>query len=138
MQNPSVLIIDDCEIERNILSHQLKKIGISYLVQESDGIAGLEFLKDYANNKVALGDHFPPNLIILDVNMLTMDGFEFLREFAQLKTQHDLDKCHIAMYSGSNDPKEKTAAYQYDFVKAFMVKGETTLTDIQTMIAKLI
>ena len=82
MQQPSVLIIDDSEIERYLLSHQLQKIGVTEIVQKNDGTSGLAFLKDYAQNQQHYGINFPPAIIILDVNMPIMGGFEFLQKFA--------------------------------------------------------
>ena len=74
MQQPSVLIIDDSEIERYMLSHQLKKIGVSEIVQKNDGTSGLEFLSNYTQNQQQYGANFPPAIIILDVNMQIMGG----------------------------------------------------------------
>jgi CheY-like chemotaxis protein len=137
MQRPSVLIIDDSEIERYILSHQLKKIGVSEIIQKSDGKSGLEFLKDSSQNPQQFGTHFPPAIIILDVNMPIMGGFEFLQKFAELKTQFDLDICQIVMYSGADDPVDKTRALQYDFVKDFLIKGESTIEELKTKIGTI-
>ncbi|MFT4747592.1 MAG: CheY-like chemotaxis protein [Congregibacter sp.] len=131
MQQPSVLIIDDSEIERYILSHQLKKIGVSEIMQQTNGTSGLEFLKNYLYNLQQYGASFPPAIIILDVNMPIMGGFEFLQKFAELKTQVDLDICQILMYSGSDDPQEKARALQYDFVKGFLIKGESSTEELK-------
>jgi CheY-like chemotaxis protein len=131
MQQPSVLIIDDSEIERYILSHQLKKIGVSEIMQQTNGTSGLEFLKNYLHNLQQYGASFPPAIIILDVNMPIMGGFEFLQKFAELKTQVDLDICQILMYSGSDDPQEKARALQYDFVKGFLIKGESSTEELK-------
>ncbi|MGK0306618.1 MAG: CheY-like chemotaxis protein [Gammaproteobacteria bacterium] len=131
MQQPSVLIIDDSEIERYILSHQLKKIGVSEIMQQTNGTSGLEFLKNHLQNLQQYGASFPPAIIILDVNMPIMDGFEFLQKFAELKTQVDLDICQILMYSGSDDPQEKARALQYDFVKGFLIKGESSTEELK-------
>jgi CheY-like chemotaxis protein len=137
MQQPSILIIDDSEIERYMLSHQLKKMGVSEIVQKNDGTSGLEFLKDYEQNQQHYGASFPPGIIILDVNMPIMGGFEFLEKFAELKTQLNLDICQIVMYSGSADPLQKAQALQYDFVKGFLIKGEFSLEELKTEIGGL-
>lgn len=137
MQQPSVLIIDDSEIERYMLSHQLKKMGINEIVQKDDGTSGLEFLTDYAQNQQQYGANFPPAIIILDVNMPIMGGFEFLQKFSELKTQLDLDTCRILMYSGSDDPEEKARAMQYDFVKGFLIKGESSTEELKIEIGIL-
>jgi CheY-like chemotaxis protein len=134
MHNPSVLVVDDCEIERHILSHQLKKIGVSKLIEKSDGTTGLAFLSDYQKNQQIFGTDFPPTLIILDVNMPLVGGFEFLRQFTELSGQHDLSRCHIIMYSGANDPDEKKQAMQYECVKAYLVKGESSIDELKSTI----
>jgi CheY-like chemotaxis protein len=137
MQQPSVLIIDDSEIERYMLSHQLKKIGVSEIVQKNDGTSGLEFLTNYTQNQQQYGANFPPAIIILDVNMPIMGGFEFLQKFSELKTQLNLDICQILMYSGSDDPQEKVRAMQYEFVKGFLIKGESSTEDLKIEIGVL-
>ncbi len=131
MQQPSVLIIDDSEIERYMLSHQLHKIGISKIVQKADGLSGLAFLNNYAQNQQQYGENFPPAIIILDVNMPIMDGFEFLQKFAELRTHVNLDICQILMYSGSDDPQQKFQALEYDFVKGFLIKGESSPEELK-------
>lgn len=137
MQQPSVLIIDDSEIDRYMLSHQLEKIGIREIVQKSDAISGLEFLKHYTQNKQQNGASFPPDIIILDVNMPIMSGFEFLQRFADLKKQVDLDICKILMHSGSDNTQEKAQALQYDFVKGFLIKGESSAEELKIKVGAL-
>ena len=66
-----------------------------------------------------------------------MGGFEFLQHFAELKTQQNLDICQIVMYSGSDDPQEKARAMQYDFVKGFLIKGESSTEDLKREIGVL-
>jgi CheY-like chemotaxis protein len=106
-------------------------------VQKNDGTSGLEFLQDYSQNQQQFGASFPPAVIILDVNMPIMSGFEFLQKFGELKTQFDLDICQIVMYSGSDDPQEKARALQYDFVKGFIIKGESNLEKLKNVIGAL-
>ena len=55
MQQPSVLIIDESDIERYMLCHQLKRMGVTDIVQKIDGTSGLEFLQDYAQNQQQYG-----------------------------------------------------------------------------------
>jgi CheY-like chemotaxis protein len=63
----TVLVIDDQEDERAIQSAMLGHLG--YRVREaSDGEAGVE-----------LADRSPPDLILLDVAMPRMDGFQVCR-----------------------------------------------------------
>ena len=137
MHNPSVLVVDDCEIERHILSHQLMKIGVSNIVEKTDGTTGLAFFTDYEKNLQQYGTDFPPALIILDINMPLVGGFEFLQKFTELSNRCDLSRCQVLMYSGANDPDEKAQAMQYDCVKGYLVKGESSIDELKKTIEAL-
>lgn len=137
MQQPSVLIIDDSEIERYMLRHQLKKIGVSHILEQSNASAALKYLADYSQSQQKDGHHFPPDIIILDVNMPVMGGFEFLQKFSELTAQLDFARCHILMYSGSDEPQEKSEAMEYEFVKGYLVKGESDIHELKAMIKQL-
>ena len=63
-----VLVIDDLPDNRNLLRHVLEREG--WVVSEAEnGLAGLALFADQK-----------PSLILLDLTMPVMDGFEFLRE----------------------------------------------------------
>lgn len=72
MENPNILIVDDEEIIRKILMHKLQKRG--YKVQEAkNGQEGLKLIQ----KKI-------PDLLITDIQMPGMDGFELLEKIHQL------------------------------------------------------
>lgn len=60
-----------------------------------------------------------PDLILLDLNMPVMDGWEFLDEFT--KIQHDK---HITIFivSSSIDPADRLRAKEYDEVGNYLIK----------------
>ena len=79
MHQPSVLIIDDSEMERYMLNHQLKKIGVSQVIQKNDGTSGLEFLQDYLWLSF-LCQQYPLDRIRINgsfVNPVIYNGFKF-------------------------------------------------------------
>ncbi|TDF42026.1 response regulator [Alteromonadaceae bacterium M269] len=133
----NALIIDDSEIDRYILSRQLKQIGITSIVEKDDGLAGLNFLDAYDENKLKAGDSFPPNIIFLDINMPQINGFEFLERFKALRAKHELLSCVIMMYSSSERQEDKDRAYAYEFVKDFVVKGESSAEEIAAKIKNI-
>ena len=82
-----VLVIDDDADVRELLSRMLKDAGwIS--VTARDGKEGLEKVKD------------TPSLIVLDLEMPRMDGFEFLD--AYMKNYDELNRAPILVYSGKD------------------------------------
>ena len=72
----SVLFIDDDEITNKLNMFLFKKMGIAQeLLVAQNGKVALEIIEERRNNNQ---DY--PDLILLDINMPVMNGFEFLHE----------------------------------------------------------
>ncbi|HXA02955.1 MAG TPA: response regulator [Cytophagaceae bacterium] len=98
----SILIVDDDEIN-NFLHERLLRIlkvteQITIAINGANGIKCLEycFLK---NERV-------PDLILLDINMPVMDGFEFLKNFRAMNFTNK-EKIIIAVLTTSSDPGDR-------------------------------
>jgi CheY-like chemotaxis protein len=126
----NALIIDDSEIDRYILSRQLKQIGITSIIEKDDGLAGLNYLGGEEFVDEVPKEGFPPSIIFLDINMPQVDGFEFLEQFKSLREKNRLDSCIVMMYSSSERQEDRDKAYSYDFVRDFIIKGESSANDI--------
>jgi len=63
--NPSILIVDDSRMMRDIVTYALECAGYTALIQAEDGVDALE--------KIAA---HPFDLIITDINMPRMDGIQ--------------------------------------------------------------
>ncbi|MDT0555365.1 response regulator [Patiriisocius hiemis] len=63
-----------------------------------------------------------PDVILLDLNMPIMDGWQFLDEFIKIKTNK---KIVIYIVSSSIDPADTEKAKQYQNVSNFIVKPIT-------------
>ncbi|MBT0606699.1 response regulator [Aequorivita echinoideorum] len=77
--------------------------------------------KDALDNLTALieaGQRLP-DLILLDLNMPIMDGWQFLDVFTQIEIEK---KIVIYIVSSSIDPKDFDRAKHYDSVSNFVVK----------------
>jgi two-component system chemotaxis response regulator CheY len=98
-----VLIVDDSQIMRKIITGALKKLGINDIVEASNGQEALDVLaKDAAN----IG------LVLMDWNMPTMTGIEAVRKIragnnkvpvVMVTTEAEKAKVIEAIKSGAND-----------------------------------
>ncbi len=119
----------------------MKKINLACLVDDDPIVVfGLkkmmklvEFCENflvYSNGREALNalvsifksNEEVPELILLDLNMPVMDGWEFLEEF----TKHEPPK-EITIYilTSSIDPRDKERALQFSSVSNYVVKPVT-------------
>lgn len=137
MKRVNVLIVDDDELDRYILKRQLKKIGVESVIEKDDGSTALEFLNDYDKNSKLYPDDFPPVIIFLDINMPKVNGFDFLEEFAEMRTRSELASVVVSMYSSSERKEDKERAAEFDFVEGFIVKGEVTKDFLEEKIQSL-
>lgn len=80
------------------------------------GYKALEALENLASNKDRL-----PDLILLDLNMPVMDGWEFLKEFCTLKNKLEKD-ISIYIVSSSIDPEDMERAKSINEVTDFVIK----------------
>ncbi|GAC26090.1 response regulator receiver protein [Paraglaciecola mesophila KMM 241] len=124
MKSVKVLIVDDSELDRYILRRQLKVLGVDKVEEKDDGSTALDYLRDYERNIRLHPDKYPPIVIFLDINMPKVNGFDFLKEFAILRTQLAILSCVVVMYSSSERREDKERALKYEFVQRYLVKGE--------------
>ncbi len=111
------LLIDDNEVDNYVSKHIITR---SKLVEKisvaSSAIEALEFL----NSLLANSNDFP-NIILLDIRMPEMDGFEFLDEFMKFPIAI-IKGCSIIMLSSSNDQSDIEKANTYKLVKGYLNK----------------
>lgn len=87
----SICIIDDDDIYTFLLKKTLKKIDLCNQVHSYvNGLDGIDNLKKTIENHEVL-----PDIILLDINMPLLDGWEFLNEFQKIK---DKINKNIAIY----------------------------------------
>lgn len=63
----------------------------------------------------------PVDLILLDINMPEMGGFEFLDHFEALPAHHR-QTAVVVMLTSSPDPQDRARAQTYGVVRAYVVK----------------
>ena len=114
----NVYVIDDDKIYHFLLSSLMKREGIE--VQSSffgNGQDAIDFIKKNNNKTEVL-----PDLILLDVNMPIMNGWQFLEEF--MKIEAGLAKGPVIyMISSSNNEVDIKMAKEFDgIVKGYFLK----------------
>lgn len=109
-----VLIIDDDQILVYLVQHAFRSVLSNYKCSVAEtGKAGIEFLRENPDNL--------PDLILLDINMPIMNGWDFLNEYRSLQTR----EIPIVILSSTVDPSDKEKANNYIEVKQFISKPFT-------------
>lgn len=119
----SILIIDDNEGDRFIAQKMVQRAGIcNRIFQTTDGAEALDFLCNFDQGKSVYGENFPPSLILVDINMPRMNGFEFLTEFEKLTGDDRYSSVTVMMFSSSENEQDRARVSSFKFVKGFIVK----------------
>lgn len=111
------LVIDDDIVSVMAIKRALSKLKIvNPVAVAKDGESALEILRAETSKEGGL----PPFLVILDLNMPRMDGFEFLEEVRSDKSLH---RAVIFVLSTSDMPQDIAAAYDKN-IAGYIVKDE--------------
>ena len=112
-----VMLVDDNEIDLKI---NAKLINLFKLFDEIIICQSAEEALDYLNKYSSQSEKLP-NLILLDIQMPDMDGFDFLEEYKNLNKALT-DKCTIAMLSSTLDFGDIKRAEANPFVSTLLKK----------------
>lgn len=112
----SIMLVDDDSISNFITESRLRVISKEFRIQRfSNGRKLLDFFETKWENE----DEFFPALMLLDLNMPVMDGFEFLSKFQELK---NADKCDVVILSSSTRDIDKEVSKEFPQVLGYIEK----------------
>jgi len=119
----SILVVDDNEADQMITRTAINdynpniKILVAY-----DGTEALQVLRELNE---------PPSIILLDINMPQMNGFEFLEKYKTV-----CNSAIIVMLSSSDQEQDKMRALSHSDVKDYITKP-ITMEDLRNAVTLL-
>lgn len=114
-----IYIVDDDKIYRYTTETYIQLLKLANNVKTfGDGEEAIESIKDNLSNPNQL-----PDIILLDVNMPIMDGWDFIEEFVTLKNIPK--KMALYMVSSSIDERDKARAAEINEITDYIIKPIT-------------
>ena len=105
-----VLLVDDNESDNFLHKRIIEKAGIAHSIEIAmNGQEALDFLTTKGNCGKSVNAYCQPELILLDINMPVMDGWEFLDDYYKLE-EFQKGNVVVIMLTTSLNPADKTRA----------------------------
>ncbi|MEO9893326.1 response regulator [Aurantibacter sp.] len=110
-------IVDDDDIYQFTIKKTIKSLNLAENIRAFyDGEEALNFMIENLNN-----DNELPDIILLDINMPIMDGFQFMEEYIKIMPSLG-KKITIYMVSSSVDPADVERANKISEISDYIIK----------------
>lgn len=126
-----LLLIDDDEVNNLLFVRMVKHHRL--MVSSSTSLNGKKALKKL-DRIVQKGGYEFPDIVIVDLIMPIMDGFEFLEAYQERFAEQYPDT-RVFMVSTSIDPRDKQRAKEFDCVTNFISKP-LSIDSLRLMLAR--
>lgn len=111
-----ILLIDDNPDDNFFHERIIRKCDLAQLVMsKTSALEALLYIKNIKAHEA------PPDLILLDINMPGMNGWEFLEEYQKLDAELK-SKAVVVMLTTSQNPDDKSKAESMPVVSDFKTK----------------
>lgn len=108
----SILFVDDDEVSNFLGATVMRRMNIAQQVLVSTD----------ADEALELVAKEPLHIILLDINMPAMNGFEFLDALRQLEESNAITVPAVVMLTSSTNRLDRAKAEQYPMVKGYLTK----------------
>ena len=125
----TVLLVDDDDVDVLVMKRAFERVGISNPMRVArDGMEALEIMRGEAEQEPLAS----PYMVLLDLNMPRMDGFEFLEE---VRADPNLKNAVIFVLTTSSAERDRALAYDRN-VAGYLVKSNvgSGLLDVVDML----
>ncbi|SKB27486.1 Response regulator receiver domain-containing protein [Maribacter arcticus] len=116
---PLVWIIDDDDISKYVMKRNLRQLSVTNVIEFPDSVQPLKILSDNFESTNEL-----PDIILLDLNMPILNGFQFMEEFkvANEKIKKDIQ---IYMLTSSLSSEDVDRAKSFPEISEYFIKPIT-------------
>jgi CheY-like chemotaxis protein len=125
----TILLVDDDPISNYVTEELIREKALCQkIITVTDGKQGLRYLKETLQKGASENQEL---LVLLDLNMPMMDGFEFMEELQALQLEQQI---LVAVLTSSDNHKDISQAGNYPFV-AYLQKP-LVMDEISALVAK--